>query len=84
VDCLRSDDSELRGLPKPLWMLVILALPLFGGIFWIVLGRVPAPGSARPGAQRLRTNGPDDDPEFLRSLNPRRPRRRDDEGDPQA
>lgn len=80
VDCLRNDDSEIRGLPKPLWLLVILALPLVGGVFWIVLGRMPRPG-AWTGGQRLRTTGPDDDPDFLRSLNRPRPRRHDDEGD---
>ena len=80
VDCLRSADAEIRGLPKPLWLLVILAIPLFGGILWIVLGRTPRPG-ARIGSQRLRTSGPDDDPDFLRSLNRPRPRRLDDEGE---
>ncbi len=80
VDCLRSADAEIRGLPKPLWLLVILAIPMFGGILWIVLGRTPRPG-ARTGSQRLRTSGPDDDPDFLRSLNRPRPRRLDDEGE---
>lgn len=73
IDCLRSDDAELRGLPKPLWLLVILAIPLLGGVLWIVLGRQPVQGSRRP----RRTVAPDDDPDFLRSLDP--PRSRDGE-----
>jgi hypothetical protein len=80
VDCLRSTESEIRGLPKPLWLVVILVLPLFGGILWLLLGRTPAPG-AWTGSPRLRTGGPDDDPDFLRTLNRPRPRRLDDEGD---
>jgi len=74
IDCFRSEDGEIHGLPKPLWLLIILVLPLFGGVLWILLGRQPAPGSA--GSRRLRTIGPDDDPEFLRSL--QIPRRRDE------
>jgi hypothetical protein len=75
IDCLRSDDSELRGLPKPLWLLVIVAFPLFGGLLYLLLGRQPTPGS--PTSRRLRTIAPDDDPDFLRSLDP--PRTRDGE-----
>jgi|tagenome__1003787_1003787.scaffolds.fasta_scaffold20533278_1 hypothetical protein len=73
IDCLRSDDAELRGLPKPLWLLVIVAVPLFGGGMYILLGRQPLPGS--PSSRRTRTIAPDDDPDFLSSLDP--PRSRD-------
>ena len=75
IDCIRSDDAEIRGLPKPLWLLLIVAFPLFGGVLYIVLGRQPMPGA--PTSRRLRTIGPDDDPDFLRSLN--LPRSRDGE-----
>jgi hypothetical protein len=75
IDCLRSDDAEIRGLPKPLWLLLIIVFPLFGGLLYLLLGRQPAPGS--PTSRRLRTIGPDDDPDFLRSLEP--PRTRDGE-----
>jgi hypothetical protein len=77
IDCLRSDDAEIRGLPKPLWLLVILAVPLFGGMMWILLGRQPAPGSST--SRRSRTIAPDDDPDFLRSIDP--PRSRENEDD---
>jgi hypothetical protein len=72
IDCIRSDDAEIRGLPKPLWLLLIVAFPLFGGVTYILLGRQPAPGS--PTSRRLRTIAPDDDPDFLRSLDPPRSR----------
>lgn len=83
VECLRTDDSEIRGLPKPLWLLVILAVPLIGGVLWILVGRTPPPS-----ARRLRTMGPDDDIDFLSSLDRsldvsrRRPDADDDEGGP--
>jgi hypothetical protein len=80
IDCLRSDDAEIRGLPKPLWLLVIIAAPLFGGLMYLLVGRQPAPGA--PPTRRSRTIAPDDDPDFLRSLDPPRshdgePRRKD-------
>jgi hypothetical protein len=73
IDCFGSDDAEMRSLPRPLWLLVIVAVPLLGGLTYLTLGRQPAPGS--PTSRRLRTIGPDDDPDFLRSLKP--PRSRD-------
>lgn len=77
IDCWRSDDAETRGLPKPLWLLVILGVPLAGGVLWILFGRQAAPGSG--GSRRIRVVAPDDDPEFLRSLQPPRRRGPDDD-----
>lgn len=66
VDCLGTDERELQGLPRTVWLLVILLLPVFGPIAWVLLGRNHAhPGPApRSGG----TVAPDDDPEFLRRL----------------
>lgn len=73
IDCLRTDDADIRIMPKPLWLLVIIAPPWIGGVFWIWLGaRKEGPGPG--GRPQPRTIAPDDDPEFLRSLNkPRNP-----------
>jgi hypothetical protein len=43
-------------MPKPLWLLVLILLPVLGGVLWFVIGRGPA---------RRRYLGPDDDPRFL-------------------
>jgi hypothetical protein len=73
VDCLRSRPGEIRGLPKVLWLVAIVVLPLAGAVAYLVLGRVTPPGTAglRPPGRRV--VAPDDDPEFLRSLRVRRP-----------
>lgn len=64
IDCLRCTDEEVRNLPRPLWMLITL-VPLVGGLAWLVSGR---PAAGRPGGPPTRPLAPDDDPEFLRSL----------------
>ena len=74
VDVVRSPGEGIRGLPKTLWVFVVLLFPLAGGIGWLLAGR---PKEALPGGPRgprprptPRTLGPDDDPDFLRSIDP--------------
>jgi hypothetical protein len=62
IDCLMTDNYRARGIPKPLWVLVILFIPVIGAILWFVIGKDRrAKGPARQVA-------PDDDPAFLRGL----------------
>ena len=75
VDCARSNGPELRLLSKPLWLLVILLLPLAGPVLYLMLGRAPQ----APPAPAARPLAPDDDPEFLRRLELERRRRQADE-----
>ena len=71
VDCARSNGPELRLLSKPLWLLVILLLPLAGPVLYLAVGRAPE----EPLAPAARPLAPDDDPEFLRRLELERRRR---------
>lgn len=77
ISCLSVEDKrEIRGAPRAVWVLAILLLPLFGAVGWFLLGRPrpagqPAAGRLRPGGiipEPPRRRAPDDDPEFLRSL----------------
>ncbi|MEV7009640.1 PLDc N-terminal domain-containing protein [Streptosporangium sp. NPDC051022] len=73
-DAITTPDEEARNLPKLLWVIIVLLLPLAGGVFWLLLGRPSgprAPGAlphdgtaARPAAPK----GPEDDPDFLKDL----------------
>ena len=45
-------------MSKPVWVLIVVLLPVLGGILWLAIGR-----SRR--ASRLVARAPDDDPEFL-------------------
>ena len=79
VDVIVTDDSLCRHLPKMLWLLVVLLLPLVGSILWLAVGRprvysAPSrpsrfPEYDRPG--RHVAGNPDDDAEFLRQCRER-------------
>jgi cytoskeletal protein RodZ len=58
VDCAAQPSYRHRGVSKPVWILIVILLPVLGGILWFVVGRV------RASALTPRT-APDDDIEFL-------------------
>ena len=62
VECVQSDDHNVRGLPKLVWVFVILLFPFAGSIAWLVAGR------HKRTPPRRQTRGPDDDPDFLKGL----------------
>jgi hypothetical protein len=66
IDVLRTRSGETRSLPRWLWLILVIVLPLLGGILWLLLGRVwRGPGSGR---RRRGPVAPDDDPTFLKKL----------------
>jgi hypothetical protein len=62
VDCALCDRSRVRVLPKPVWILIVL-IPVIGGALWFIFGR-----RGRSDGGGTRSLAPDDDPEFLGSL----------------
>jgi hypothetical protein len=76
IDCILIPGALARSLPKWLWLLVIVVVPLVGAVAWLLFGRprrdpaVAGPSglgrvvSRRPSAP----TAPDDDPAFLRKL----------------
>jgi hypothetical protein len=81
-EVLSTDDGDIRHLPKLLWFAVVLFGFDLGALAWLVFGRprgyVTAEVSAWPTdflssgegttGSAPAPMGPDDDPEFLRSL----------------
>ena len=63
ADCALFDRLRVRGLPKAVWLLIIILFPVIGGILWFLIGR----GRRNSSAGR-RVTAPDDDPEFLGKL----------------
>ena len=61
VDCALQPPTRHRGVSKPLWIVIVVLLPVIGGLMWFVVGR----GRARP---QNAFRAPDDNPDFLGSL----------------
>jgi hypothetical protein len=67
VDCIQTDQSKVRGLPKIAWIVLIVLITFVGPIAWLIAGKERSlPG--RGGRQSRGPIGPDDDPDFLRGL----------------
>ncbi|MEK8225755.1 PLD nuclease N-terminal domain-containing protein [Oerskovia sp. M15] len=92
ADCATSDENDRSGIPKGLWIVMIIFLPFVGPLAWILVSRTQrsrrtsmgGPGGSRrplPGSRRRSTGpvAPDDDPDFLWKLEQQR--RRDARGD---
>ncbi len=74
-DVMATDARRLRTLSKPVWLLVAV-IPVIGAVLWLAVGkprkvRGSSPDSVVQLGRRGRPVAPDDDPEFLRSLDER-------------
>ena len=82
IDCIQTNESDVRNLGKVWWILLILFIPVIGPVAWLVAGR-PQRGERRTvGWPSTKTSGfpeyerpsqrrqlaPDDDPEFLAQM----------------
>ncbi|UNO41254.1 PLD nuclease N-terminal domain-containing protein [Streptomyces sp. MST-110588] len=81
IDCLNTPEEQVRVLPKPVWVIIVLLFGevLIGPIAWLAAGKVrQGAGTAGAGTpsqwhrghanRRTQWVAPDDNPEFLRSL----------------
>ncbi len=66
IDVIRSPSSQVRTLPKYVWLLIVVVLPVLGGVAWLLLGRVWPAGGIN--GKKSGPSAPDDDPKFLRKL----------------
>ena len=66
IDCARTEQDSIRGLPKWGWLLIIIFIGTFGAVAYLFWGRPRNPGTGRGGKGKI--IGPDDDPDFLRKL----------------
>jgi Phospholipase_D-nuclease N-terminal len=80
IDCISTDEKQIRYIPKPIWAVLVLLFPLVGSISWLLAGKERT-------AQRPQRRGgwvaPDDNPDFLKSLDEEKdPGRDEDPGKP--
>ncbi|QNE21908.1 hypothetical protein F1D05_33330 [Kribbella qitaiheensis] len=73
--CIQTRDEDVPYLPKLVWILLIVFVPFAGPIVWLLMARyyVPQqPAKAGPAPKRPtgRPLAPDDDPDFLATLEP--------------
>lgn len=71
IDCLNTPEEQVKGLPKVVWVIIVLLFGevLVGPVAWLVAGKQRGPataGGAPMGGGRF--VAPDDNPEFLKSL----------------
>ncbi|GGJ83751.1 hypothetical protein GCM10010123_11810 [Pilimelia anulata] len=69
ISVLSIAPERVRVLPRFGWVIVILLFPIVGGVAWFAAG-YDRPARSGPAAPR-RPVAPDDDPDFLRSLDDR-------------
>ncbi len=81
VDCIITPKHKVRVLPKIAWFFIILLLPLLGAGLWLGFGKARGGGDGGDGRPRKGPVAPDDDPEFLRTIEfeRRRAERREEE-----
>jgi len=74
VDVITRDKSQVRSLPKLVWLPIVVLLGPIGAVLWLIAGR--AKESTQPdgvpddGPPRIGPN-PDDDEDFLRGVGER-------------
>jgi len=60
VDVIRRDDSQVKYVPKLVWVLLVVLLPFLGSVLWFALGREYPEGGIqlRRPQRRQRPNQP--------------------------
>ncbi len=61
VDCAVQPPTRHRGVSKPVWIFIVVLLPVLGGLLWLAVGRTRR-------AVLAARRAPDDDPDFLGTI----------------
>ena len=67
ADIARTDDSNVKTLPKWAWVLISIFVAIVGPIAWLIAGKNRFRKPPKQGKNKG-PKGPDDDPDFLNSL----------------
>ena len=64
VDLFMTHAPKVRAFPKPVWIVVVVALPVIGPALWLLVGKAKPRSASSPTGRKA----PDDDPSFLGSI----------------
>ena len=64
VDLFMTHAPKVRAFPKPVWIVVVVALPVIGPALWLLVGKAKPSSASSPTSRKA----PDDDPSFLGSI----------------
>jgi len=64
ADISRTDESNIKLMPKWAWFLIAILVTIVGPIAWLIAGK----NRYRRPPKRQGPKGPDDDPDFLKGL----------------
>lgn len=65
IDVITRDESQVRHMPRFVWLLLVVLLPLIGSILWFTIGREYPEGGVRLARER---------PSSRRAVSPATPR----------
>ncbi|MFZ2526623.1 MAG: PLD nuclease N-terminal domain-containing protein [Rhodococcus sp. (in: high G+C Gram-positive bacteria)] len=52
IDVICADEHRVRNLPKTLWLIIVITLPMVGSVLWLLVGRPEGEIWTRPGWSR--------------------------------
>lgn len=73
IEAISTPSERVRIMPKGLWIVVIVLIPLIGGVLWLLFGNqnsylASTVQGFKKTSRPARPTSPDDDEAFLRSL----------------
>ena len=68
VEVAQAPTYAVRRMPRWMWAVAVICLPLIGAAGWLALGRPNAETLGKRATPHRRPAAPDDDPDFLRGL----------------
>ena len=81
VDLVQTPDEDVQGLPKLIWVVLIVLIWVIGPAAWLLAGKrgrsflpnLSPRAAGGPSGPASRPVAPDDDPDFLRGLGRSKP-----------
>ncbi|MDR7346334.1 PLDc N-terminal domain-containing protein [Enteractinococcus fodinae] len=81
IEAISTPSERIRIMPKGVWIVVIVLVPLVGGVLWLLFGNensylASTVQGFKKASGPTRPSNPDDDEEFLRQLDIQRAQER--------